>query len=104
MRKLKSKFKKDSLATQRMKAESKHWEKGEFIGAYTFKDYQIFHSFVDGANYCSISRKGGKEVSEDIIKEVAEHFIGRNYEVTPNGSLIGALAHIVNIWEVKLDA
>lgn len=79
MRKLKSKFKKDSVATQKMKTKSKHWEKGEFIGAYTFKDYQIFHSFVDGANYCSISRKGGKEVSEDIIKEVAEHFIGRNY-------------------------
>ena len=42
MRKLKSKFKKDLATTQRMKKESKHWEKGEFLGAYTFKDYQIF--------------------------------------------------------------
>lgn len=104
MRKLKSKFKKDLTATQRMKTESKHWEEGEFIGAYNFKDYQIFHSYVRGLNYCSISRKGGKEVSEDIIKEVAEYFIGKNYEITPNGSLIGTLSHIVNIWEVKLDA
>lgn len=101
MRKLKSKFKKDLLRTQIMKESSNNLENGKFIGAYKYKDYIIFHSLVNGLNYCSISRKDKKEVNEDVIKEVAEYFIGKNYEVTPNASLIGALAHIVNIWEVK---
>lgn len=101
MRKLKSKFKKDLAQTQRMKESSKSLKDGEFIGAYRYKDYLIFHSIVKGANYCSISRENKKEVSESIIKEVAKHFIGDFYEIAPNGSLMGALAGIVNIWEVK---
>ncbi|MDO5788405.1 MAG: hypothetical protein Q4P79_02980 [Fusobacterium sp.] len=101
MRKLKNKFKKDLVQTQKMKAASTHLKEGNFMGAYRYKDYLIFHSIVKGANYCSISREGKKEVSENIIKEVAEYFIGKNYEITPNVTLNGVLQHVVNIWEVK---
>lgn len=101
MRKLKIKFKKDLIQTQRMKESSESLKEGKFVGAYRYKDYLIFHSIVEGTKYCSISREGRKEVSDRVIKEVAKHFIGDSYEITPNVTLNGALANVVNIWEVN---
>lgn len=105
MRKLKSKFKLDAELTETMKKSEKTFNvEGSFIGAYKYKDYLIFHSLAKGLNYCSISREGRKKVSEDFIKEVAEYFIGKNYEITPNATVNGMIHNVVNIWEVKLDA
>lgn len=105
MRKLKSKFKIDTELTRTMKNSEKTFGvEGSFIGAYRYKDHLIFHSFAKGLNYCSISRDDRKKVSENFIKEVAEHFIGTNYEIIPNATENGIIHNIVNILEIKLDA
>lgn len=105
MRKIKSKFKLDAKLTETMKKSEKAFSvEGSFIGAYRYKDHLIFHSLAQGLNYCSISREDRKKVSEDFIKEAAEHFIGKNYEIIPNATVNGMLHNVVNIWEVKLDA
>lgn len=105
MRKLKSKFKLDAELTKTMKQSEKTFGvEGSFIGAYRYKEHLIFHSLAEGINYCSISREDKKKVSDDIIKIVAEHFIGKNYEIIPNATVNGMIYNVVNVWEVKLDA
>lgn len=105
MRKLKTNFKLDVDETEKMKKKSLEWgQDGTFIGVYKYKDCTIYHSIVKGLKYCSVSREGNKNVSDSIIEEVANYFIGKNYEVTPSETLFGALAGVTNIWEIKLNA
>ena len=90
MRKLKSEFIKNEHRTQLMKVfynrildgDEKNYE---FIGVYEYKNYEIYFDHIPDKKkiikHITIKNIKGKEIRQDDLELIANHFVGDNYSV-----------------------